>query len=471
MDNIKENEVVGIVITDGVGYRNFVLSAFLVELAKKHSKIIIYSGLPKTCYDLELLPDSIEIKELQIFTESRTTWFYRKLKEVAHMYLYRSYYGINNNLTRGYPKKNTKRGILTKIVYKIASKFNSEKSITYYERLQFNSFRNDKITKGYFNLLKEDNPNLLFFTHQRPPYLAPFLDCAKRLNIHSCSFIFSWDNLASKGRMMGNFDSYLVWSNLMKDEMKIFYPNVNETNIKVIGTPQFEPYVLDRYKIDKEIFYKKFELDTSKKIICYSCADAGIGANDSDCHRMDMNFILKNEDLNLQLLVRTSPAEDGKRFEPLKEKFPQIKWNIPKWILTRSNHIESWSQRIPSIEDMIDLKSILKFSDVNVNMCSTMSLDFMLFDKPVINTVFGNENNGLYNDQLFLNYVHFKYVIESKAVTIAKNETELHEQLSECLSHPELRKKYREELIKLEISKSLEGTSERIVHSLLELSK
>lgn len=464
-------EKVGIVITDGVGYRNFVLSDFLEEIANKYSEIIIYSGLPKGSYNLSGLPENIQIKELQIFTESRTTWFYRKLKEVAHMYLHRSYYGINNNLTRGYPKKNTKRGILTKIIYKITSKFNSEKAIAYYEKLQFNSFRNNTVTKNYYTLLNEDNPNLLFFTHQRPPYLAPFLDCAKQLKIHSCSFIFSWDNLASKGRMMGSFDSYLVWSDLMKDEMKIFYPNVKEQNIKVIGTPQFEPYILDKYKVDKDTFYREFKLDSSKKTICYSCADAGIGANDSIHITSVMNFILKNEHLNLQLLVRTSPAEDGKRFEPLKEKFPQIKWNIPKWILTRSNHVETWSQRIPTIEDMIDLKSTLKFSDINVNMCSTMSLDFMLFDKPVINTVFGNENNGLYNDQLFLNYVHFKYVIESKAVTIAKNEMELHEQLSECLSQPKLRKTYREELIKLEISKSLEGTSERIAQTLLELSK
>jgi hypothetical protein len=51
-----------------------------------------------------------------------------------------------------------------------------------------------------------------------------------------------------------------------------------------------------------------------------------------------------------------------------------------------------------------------------------MSLDFMLFDKPVINTVFGNLENGLYNDQRFLNYDHYKKVIDSGAVTITKDE-------------------------------------------------
>ena len=40
----------------------------------------------------------------------------------------------------------------------------------------------------------------------------------------------------------------------------------------------------------------------------------------------------------------------------------------------------------------------------------------MLFDKPVINTVFGNISNGFYNDQRFLNYRHYDYVIKSGAV-------------------------------------------------------
>ncbi|OIQ22714.1 hypothetical protein [Lacinutrix sp. MedPE-SW] len=461
---------IGIVITDGVGFRNFVLSEFLTEISKAYNQVVIYSGLPQENYKEITLPENIEVKELEIFTESRITWFYRKLKEVAHMTLHKNYYGINNNLKRGYPKKNTKRGILTKIAYKIAGIYHTEKAINKYEKLQFNSFKNNTITQRYLSILKESKPDLLFFTHQRPPYLAPFLYCANVLKIHTTSFIFSWDNLASKGRMMGSFNSYLVWSDLMKKELIHFYPNTIPENVKVIGTPQFEPYVMEQYKTQKSNFFQKFNLDASKKVICYSCADAGIGANDAVHIASVMQYINNNPKLNLQLLVRTSPAEDGLRFEPLKEKFPEIKWNIPKWKLARNNHVESWSQRIPSIEDVIDLRSILEFSSLNINMCSTMGLDFMLFNKPVIYTVFGNETNDLYNDQLFLNYVHLEYVIDSKAVAIAKDETELHAYLTEALEQPELRKENREALIKLEISKTLKGTSNRMAKTLMKWS-
>ncbi|MDC9723193.1 MAG: hypothetical protein PSN34_10570, partial [Urechidicola sp.] len=458
---------IGIVITDGVGYRNFIMSNFLQESSLKFDEVIIYSGLPKNTYDSDNHWQgfkNIKIIELAVFIEPKKTWFFRKLKEVAHMILHKKYYGINDNLQKGYPVNFTKRSVLIKIIYAIAQFFHSEKSISKFEKLQFNSFKNHSVTKDCIKLLEKNIPDILFFTHQRPPYLAPLLFAAKSMQIKTSAFIFSWDNLASKGRMLGNFDFYLVWSDLMKKELLYFYPHSNNENVKVVGTPQFEPYVMDKYQVDKDSFYQKFNLDVNKKIICYSCADADIGRNDEIHIRAILSFIKKSSE-ELQLLVRTSPAEDGKRFESLRNEFPQICWNFPKWVLTRVNHVESWSQRVPNYEDVLDLKSILKFADVNVNMCSTMSLDYMLFDKPVINTVFGNDTNGLYNDQRFLNYGHYKYVIDSKAVTIAKNEEELHQQLNEALSKPELRAVYRKELIQFEISKPLEGTSKRIVEA------
>jgi len=263
--------------------------------------------------------------------------------------------------------------------------------------------------------------------------------------------------------MLGTFDRFLVWSKLMKDELLYFYPNVKKENVQIVGTPQFEPYVLDKYKSEKEKFFSKFQLDSNKKIICYSCADVSIGKNDPLVIKVIAEAIRNNEiQIPVQLLVRTSPAEGDSRFKTIREEFPEIIWNVPKWILTRENHQESWSQRIPSQEDIMDLRALLENADLSINMCSTMSLDFMLFDKPVINTVFGNLKNGLYNDQRFLNYNHYKKVIDGNAVTIAKDNEELITQINQNLQKPAERAIYRKAMTDLQIGKDLRGTSKRI---------
>jgi hypothetical protein len=458
------NKKLGVVITDGVGYRNFVMSDFLKEASASFNEVVIYSGLSTKLFNLNNY-SNVVVRELPVFIEPKSTWFFRRLKEIAHLFNHRKKtFGIQDTLNFNKPKGFTKRAILNRIVYAVTNVFHSESAIKIYEKQQFLSFKNHKTAKIYKDFLKTDLPDILFFTHQRPPFLAPILAASKDLNIPNTAFIFSWDNLASKGRMLGEFDNYLVWSNLMKAELLTFYPNTKKENISIVGTPQFEPYVLENYQVDKTRFFNKFNLDINKKLICYSCADSSIGKNDAIHIKALWNYIILHNDL--QLIVRTSPAEDGKRFKSLMTQFPNIKWNIPKWIQTREDHAESWSQRLPTKEDVLDLRALLSFTHVNVNMLSTMSLDFMIFDKPVINTVFGNTKNGLYNDQRFLNYTHYKYVIDSKAVTIAINETELHQQMDEAINTPEKRQENRKEILNFEIGAPILGTSKRIVEAL-----
>jgi hypothetical protein len=460
----------GIVITDGVGFRNFIMSNFINEAMQRFDSITIYSGLPISAYD-NIPKSKVVIKELEVFVEGKLTWFFRKCKEVAHLQKHKSFYGMKDNLITGYPQNNSARSLLVKLIYSFTNWVHSDSSILLAEKLQFSSFSRNKVTQSYLELLREDRPSHIFFTHQRPSYLAPFLYVAQQLNISTSSFIFSWDNLASKGRMLGAFGYFLVWSKLMKEELLYFYPDVNDNAVKVVGTPQFEPYVMSKYDTKTEDFYRKFGLDADTKIICYSCADVSIGQNDPIVIKAIANTIRKNYiKTKAQLIVRTSPAEDDSRFKANREEFPEIIWNVPKWILTRENHVETWSQRIPSEEDITDLRSLLENVDLNINMCSTMSLDFMLFDTPVINTVFGNIKNGLYNDQRFLDYGHFKKVVDSGSVTIAKNEDELILQINTALNNPKERTSQRKAMIDLQVSEPLEGTSKRIAEALSHMN-
>jgi hypothetical protein len=436
----------GIVITDGVGYRNFILSDFISEAQKSFDEVVILSYLPKSVYNSVIC----KVIELPVYEEKFINWFFRKAKELAHLHLHKKgNFGIQDNLRVNNSKAKTTRGFTTRLINKWTSYFFSEKWIQFYNKLQQRSFRNNLISKEYGTLLKDEKFDLLFFTHQRPPFIAPLAYQAEQNNVKTASFIFSWDNLASKGRMAANFDYYLVWSDLMKKELLQFYSKVKPENIEVVGTPQFEPYVLDRYKTTKDEFQQKFGLDSSKKTI-QTIADA----------------IKSNEIENVNLLIRTSPAEDPIRFKSFVERYPFIKWNYPKWPLSRDKHQELWTQRIPSVEDVIDLRSVLEFSDLNINMLSTMSLDFIQFDKPVINPVFGNLENGLYDDQRFLNYAHIENVVNSKATKVVKDETSLIEAIKIYLNNPNLDSENRMELLKLQVSKPLFETGKRIAQTL-----
>ncbi|MEC4004400.1 hypothetical protein OX283_007015 [Flavobacterium sp. SUN052] len=457
----------GVIITDGVGYRNFILSDFISEAHKNFDEVVILSFLPKSVYkDIDC-----KVIELESVTEKFFNWFFRKAKEVAHLQLHKKgNFGIQDNLKTNYSKSNSSHGYATRMIFKFTHFFHSENTIQLFNRLQQLSFKNNSITKNYKSLLESEKFDLLFFTHQRPPFIAPLVYQAEKQNIKTATFIFSWDNLASKGRMAANFNYFLVWSDLMKSELLQFYSSVKSDNVAVVGTPQFESYVLDRYKTDVTSFVKKFDLDSNKKTICFSCGDISTSRNDELYITTIADAILNNQIKDVSLLIRTSPAEDPIRFQNFVAKYPFVKWNYPKWELSRENHQEQWSQRIPTVEDVQDLRAVLEFSDININMLSTMSLDFMQFNKPVINTVFGNSTNRLYDDQRFLNYAHIQKVVKSGATKVVLNENELITAINSYLNDSNLDCTNRKQLLQLQVSKPLLGTGKRIAETLLKWS-
>jgi len=457
----------GIVITDGVGFRNFILSDFLAEAEKTFDEVVILSCLPATVYSGFL--NKSKVIELDVFEEKFKTWFFRKAKEVAHLKLHqKDNFGIQDNLQTNTSTLTSNRGYATRFIFKFTSILHSEKWIQRFNAAQQLSFKNDSKTIGYKAILEKENFDLLFFTHQRPPYIAPLVYQAEKLKIKTASFIFSWDNLASKGRMAANFNYYLVWSDLMKSELQEFYSSIKEKDIEVVGTPQFEPYVLDRYRVSEEEFVSKFQIDPDLKTICFSCGDIATSKNDELYIESIANAIQQGKIKEVNFIIRTSPAEDPIRFSKFVQKFPFIKWNYPKWNLSRENHQESWSQRIPSVEDIRDLRSLLQYSDLNINMLSTMSLDFIQFDKPVINIVFGNSKNGLYDDQRFLKYAHIENVVNSNATKIVENQDELINAINLYLENSKLDSQNRKQLLQLQVSKPLENTGKRIAETLMK---
>ena len=353
------------------------------------------------------------------------------------------------------------------MIFAITRRLNSERWICRFGLWQERITRaNSKDYRKCKAVLENAQVDSLFFTHQRPSFVAPLAYAAKDLGIPTTAFIFSWDNLASKGRMAADFDHYLVWSSLMKQELQHFYPGIDDLRVTVVGTPQFEPYVLDHYAITDNEFRKRFSINDDLPIICYSCGDISTSMNDPLYIELIATALEGGGLPEAHLLVRTSPAEDASRFDNIRAVYPQIIWNFPDWPLTRNTHAEIWSQRVPTTSDMVDLRSILEHSAVGVNMLSTMSLDFMLFDKPVVNPVMGNSDNGLYQDQEYLGYKHIQCLVSSGSTYVVNDEASMIAAIRSCLegNGPSLvnMANFKEQ----QIGEPLVGTSRRLVDAL-----
>lgn len=453
----------GVVITDGVGFRNFILSDFIVEAQKTFGEVVIYSCLPVSAY--ENCGFSCRIVALGEYAESFPTWFFRKAKEVAHLRRHRDdNFGIRDIYQNNRTSAKNPRGYATRFIFRLVERLHSEKWIVRFDALQRFSSRNDPDAKQFGRQIAADGIDLIFFTHQRPPFIAPLVHQAGKAGIPTAAFIFSWDNLASKGRMAAHFDFFLVWSELMRAELLKFYTSVKASQIEIVGTPQFEPYVLDRFPLDRDGFFARFGLDPTRPLIVFTCNDAS--STNDPLYLRDLARAVASGAVDANILVRTSPADTPERFLRFREEFPFLHWNFPDWPLLRADHSEPWTQRVPSFEDISTLKNLLAHCDVLVNVLSTTMLDVFLFGKPSICPVYGDPEEGYGVITKYLDYGHLQHVDRIGASAIPHSKEDFIRMVNESLAHPDIRQDEQRQLLDLEIGKPLEGTSARIAQTL-----
>ena len=190
---------------------------------------------------------------------------------------------------------------------------NSESGLN---RIRKNISKNERKTKLYFDslaTLQTENPAMVFCTNQRITTAVASILAAQDLGIPTATFIFSWDNLP-KGTKIIETDYYFVWSEHMKNELQYYYPQVNENQIIVTGTPQFVPHFDKKIIESKETFYEKHHLDFNKKYICFSGDDVTTSPNDPQYLSDVVKAVkyLNTKGNNIGILFRRCPVDFSK---------------------------------------------------------------------------------------------------------------------------------------------------------------
>jgi hypothetical protein len=322
------------------------------------------------------------------------------------------------------------------------------------ENLYFRLVARSSTTAEYARIFAEDRPDYLLASHQRPPSTAPPVIAARRYGIPTGSQIFSWDNLTSKGRIAAPFDTYLVWSDLMRSELLRFYPETPARNVHLVGAPQFDPYADSSLLQSREEFLGSLGLDPTKQVICYSGGDLGTCPEDPQHLALLLELI---DDGSIpgtpQVVVRPAPVDDISRYATVRQRFPEVVFSPPRWSTG-----EGWQHFLPSAEDVRLLANLTQHCDLNVNTASTMSLDFAIHDRPVVNLAIDMHDPPLYGGPLrdvYYQFEHYKRVVDSGAVRVAANREDLARHVTDYLSHPELDREERAALVALQVGRPI----------------
>lgn len=285
------------------------------------------------------------------------------------------------------------------------------------------------------NLFKKYRPDLLFSTDPLFFDEVYYLEYAKKSGIKSISLIMSWDNLTARGVLPVLSDYLIVWNEIIKQEAINIY-NFNSANIFIGGIPQFDLYFHDDKIPSRENFFNSIGADPSKKLIVYTTGSPTLLPGERqiiDIFCSDyLNGKIKG---STQLLIRLNPRDSIEKYSNLMKK-PGIFFDLPG----RPNRSfrDFWN---PSFEDVRHLAATLKYADVLLNMCSTISIEAAIFDTPVINV---NLDKKL---SIFYLYTHFSRIINTGGTRLAGTREELIDIVNMYLNDPGLDRNGRKKIV------------------------
>jgi hypothetical protein len=161
------------------------------------------------------------------------------------------------------------------------------------------------------------------------------------------------------------------------------------------------------------------------------------------------------------VVLRPSPADEGSRYDQVRREYPELLYSPPIWVHSEQG---AWDRVLPLPEDTALLANLTHHCDVNVNLASTMTLDFGIHDRPVVNIAFDVRHPPVFGVPLwehFYRFEHYRPVVEFGAARFARSSQELAEHINAYLENPALDRAGRRQLVELEVAEPLENASRR----------
>ncbi len=271
-----------------------------------------------------------------------------------------------------------------------------------------------KIPKNILNQIQEIKPHLIVSTHLVAKNEFDYLQAAKLIGIQTTGMVKSFDNLTSKGFLPCKTENVVVWNEIMQKELIDIY-QYDKSKVHISGVPQFDEYK-KKPSISKYEFLGNMKLLSSKKTILFATNHENISPDDPKIISYIDRFL---DQLNAQLIVRLHQMDSMERYRDITSE--NIIFQVPG-----IDEGKLSDQRVAYYDFIKDLRDTIYFSDVTINTASTMSLDAIALNRPVINICFDIEERPYYNSvKRFYDFVHYQPIVDTKSTYICLYKEEI----------------------------------------------
>lgn len=314
--------------------------------------------------------------------------------------------------------------------------------------------------RPFYELFNKYKPDLIFATHLYGWFDALLLSEGRRREVSSIGMPAGWDHL-DKYFLPFQVDKLLVPSEQVKD-MAIKFQAYKPENISLTGYTHFDFIVDKSLLLPREELMKSLNFPVNAKLIIYISGSAYC-PDEPDIIETMLKWMDEGKfgSEDVRLVIRPYAGGRTKDREIEDQKFNRFE-NHPRVVFYKR---EFWGD----IEKSAYFVNLLHHADLVISIYSTAILEAAIHDRPLMALSFDGYKVQPFEKSIrrFEEFDHFKAVLDTGAVKIARSFEDLFSFTQGYLNNPSLDAEGRE-VLRQEVCNNPDGkSSERIFKALV----
>lgn len=220
----------------------------------------------------------------------------------------------------------------------------------------------------------------------RTEFTFSLLVSAYQLKIPVLVLYHTFKEVFAQNRIMYPYHKIGVWNNEMK-QIIFERNNLIDLNVEIIGNTHFTYLFSNQEILDLKTFKSLFGVpEICELLILYTAAGTIIENEFLIVEKIEK--LLKSSGCrNYYIIVRKNPMDTSNNWENFFSKTKNVFIQVPKWVMDTEKQLNYTLKN-----DLIEYKSLLSYSDLIINIPSTVTIEAAIKRKPVINIAYNFPN-------------------------------------------------------------------------------
>lgn len=251
-------------------------------------------------------------------------------------------------------------------------------------------------------------------------------------NLPIVASIHSFDNVTKRPWPAIFFDHYIVWNKYNKSELQRIKAVLQENEVTIAGAPQFDFHFNQNFGQIKAEWMKRLNIPDCKKLILYAGGPANLFPNEPQyLKHLNEAFVQEKITSDAIIVFRPHPLDKPGRWKKYVGNSPYIVYDESPNGTHKPDHTNV------NESDIDKLISSLRYTDVHINICSTMAVDGCVFNKPQIGPAYDEVNSSKqYLLRKMYQQEHYLPIIKSNVIQIANSKERMIQLVDDALKYP-----------------------------------